>query len=48
MIEYLWYEYKISQYNLLVLIREEAERENEENKETEEIKTEESAEEITV
>lgn len=48
MVEYVWYEYKISQYNLLVLIREEAERENEENKETEEIKTEESVEEITV
>jgi hypothetical protein len=48
MVEYVWYEYKISQYNLLVLIREEAERENEENKETEEIKTEEDKEEITI
>jgi hypothetical protein len=27
MVEYVWYEYKISQYNLLVLIREEAEKE---------------------
>lgn len=49
MVEYVWYEYKISQYNLLVLIREEAEleekaaeQETESKDSEEEIKTEEA------
>lgn len=46
MVEYVWYEYKISQYNLLVLIREEAEQE--ELKQTEQENGEEAKEEITV
>ncbi len=39
-VEYVWYEYKISQYNLLVLIRNEAKQQ--ENDMSEEIKTEET------
>lgn len=46
MVEYVWYEYKISQYNLLVLIREEAEQE--ELEQTEQENGEDAKEEITV
>lgn len=44
MIEFVWYEYKISQYNLLVIIREEKAKEDEEENEEEATKSIESNE----